>query len=183
MVTALINKAKGMNVVTLNNILYKVLPEVKTNMTSDEFLGFTINVLTYAGYAVQSNYSVPQPKDYTGQIHQRRRGALAQRFQEERRRPSRIYLWLIPLDCGGAAVPGLPATGCSGDFSYGRPGRRGNVKAMPPQRHAVESTLKTSGPLYRTACCKANSGPRLRSLLFQIFRLFPLQRPDRWWYD
>lgn len=65
-VTALINKAKGMNVVTLNNILYKVLPEVKTNMTSDEFLGFTINVLTYAGYAVQSNYSVPQPKDYTG---------------------------------------------------------------------------------------------------------------------
>ena len=65
-VTALINKAKNMNVATLNNVLYKVLPEVKTNMTSNEFLGFTINILTYAGYAVQSDYSVPKPKEYTG---------------------------------------------------------------------------------------------------------------------
>lgn len=65
-ITALINKAKNMNVATLNNVLYKVLPEVKTNMTSNEFLGFTINILTYASYAVQSDYSVPQPKEYTG---------------------------------------------------------------------------------------------------------------------
>lgn len=65
-VSKLIDKAKKMSYSQLVSCLNTVLQYVETNMSQDEFLGFAANAVTYAGYTVDMNYSVPQNGDYKG---------------------------------------------------------------------------------------------------------------------
>jgi LCP family protein required for cell wall assembly len=61
---AMFEKAKTMNVAKLNNILNKVLPQVNTNMTVNEFMSFTLNSLTYFGYTMDKTYHIPPNGKY-----------------------------------------------------------------------------------------------------------------------
>ena len=65
-VTLLIEKAKKMSYTQLTSVLTTVLRHVETNMSQDEFLGFAADAVTYAGYTVDMDYSVPQQGEYTG---------------------------------------------------------------------------------------------------------------------
>ena len=60
LISALIQKAKGMNVLQLNDVLSEALPQVRTNMSRTTFMGYSINAFRYANYEVDSSYRVPQ---------------------------------------------------------------------------------------------------------------------------
>lgn len=49
---ALMTKAKGAGIGTLNNVLYEVLPYVSTNMSESEILGYIANSPAYLSYEV-----------------------------------------------------------------------------------------------------------------------------------
>lgn len=66
-ISALFAKAKTMNIGELNSILTEALPEVKTNMSTDEFMGFLANSLTYFSYQMGDTYYLPQQGEYAGQ--------------------------------------------------------------------------------------------------------------------
>lgn len=57
-------KAKAMNIGTLNSILRQVLPEVLTNMSADELMGYAMNVGTYANYTIDTSYHLPEDGGY-----------------------------------------------------------------------------------------------------------------------
>lgn len=57
-------KAKAMNIGTLNSILRQVLPEVLTNMSADELMGYAMNVGTYANYTIDASYHLPEDGGY-----------------------------------------------------------------------------------------------------------------------
>lgn len=63
-VRAMFEKAKTMNPAQLNSILNKVFPQVQTNMTINEFFGFTLNSFTYLGYTMDKTYHLPQRGKY-----------------------------------------------------------------------------------------------------------------------
>lgn len=65
-VTALLNEAKKMDLLKLHNTLMDVLPKVKTNMSQNEFIAFTANVVTYASYTIEADYHLPQNGSYKG---------------------------------------------------------------------------------------------------------------------
>lgn len=69
LITALINKAKGMGIGTLNSILMKVLPQVRTNMTSNELFGFTANALSYSSYTMKGTFHLPEDGKYHGKTY------------------------------------------------------------------------------------------------------------------
>lgn len=56
----LLGKAKNMNVGQLIAILEKVLPEVVTNMTADELLGFAVDVASYKEYGIDADFLMPE---------------------------------------------------------------------------------------------------------------------------
>lgn len=66
MITALITKAKTMSIGKLNSVLYDVLPNIRTNMSMNEFLNFTTNSLTYANYAVGESFQMPPNGEHYG---------------------------------------------------------------------------------------------------------------------
>ena len=55
----LMTKAKTMNFATLTGVLTAVLPYVQTNMSKQELLNYAASALQYAGYTIESEYSVP----------------------------------------------------------------------------------------------------------------------------
>ena len=61
--SALIGKVQGMNLASLNSLLFAVLPHVKTNLTQNELLGLAGQALSYSGYTVEQ-YVVPQKGEY-----------------------------------------------------------------------------------------------------------------------
>lgn len=65
-IAELFTKAKTMNVGQMNDVLMKVLPEIKTNMTTDEFMGFIANSITYFSYQMGDTYYLPQQGEYAG---------------------------------------------------------------------------------------------------------------------
>ena len=62
---ALMKRAKTMDISTLNNVLYEVFPNVKTNMTDGEMAGYILNSPAYLGYTV-SEFLVPDRGDCDG---------------------------------------------------------------------------------------------------------------------
>ncbi|HHV50465.1 MAG TPA: hypothetical protein GXX54_02005 [Clostridiales bacterium] len=64
MLNAMFQKAKTMNVAKLNSILNKVLPQIQTNMSPNEFMSFTLNSLTYFGYTMDKTYHIPPNGKY-----------------------------------------------------------------------------------------------------------------------
>lgn len=65
-VSLIIEKAKKMSYSQLVSVLTTVLKHVETNMSQDEFLGFAANAVSYVGYSVNMDYSVPKAGEYTG---------------------------------------------------------------------------------------------------------------------
>lgn len=66
MITALFGVAKTMDIGKLNSVLMNVAPQVRTNMTMAELMGFTANSLTYFSYKIGDTYYLPQEGGYTG---------------------------------------------------------------------------------------------------------------------
>ena len=62
----IMNKAKSMSYSQLVAVLYKALDCVDTNMSSDEFLSFAASAVTYFGYELKRDYSVPKAGEYKG---------------------------------------------------------------------------------------------------------------------
>lgn len=62
----LIGKAKTMSFGTLNTILNQVLPQVATNMSGDELMGYALNAGTYANYAIDTSFHLPEKGKYRG---------------------------------------------------------------------------------------------------------------------
>ncbi len=62
--TLLIEKAKTMSYTQLINVVYKAVSHVDTNMSTDEFLEFATNSLTYASYTVEGDYHIPEDGMY-----------------------------------------------------------------------------------------------------------------------
>ena len=60
LISALIDEAKGMNLLQLHGVLSEALPAVRTNMSRTAFMGFSLNALRYSRYTVDSSYRVPQ---------------------------------------------------------------------------------------------------------------------------
>lgn len=58
-ITALINKAKGLSLQELNNLAKLVLPMVTTNLTQTECMSMLVNALEYFSYDIQT-LSIPQ---------------------------------------------------------------------------------------------------------------------------
>ncbi len=63
-ITLLIEKAKKMSYAQLIDVVYKAVSHVDTNMSTDEFLDFATNSLTYATYAVENGYHIPEDGMY-----------------------------------------------------------------------------------------------------------------------
>ncbi len=61
-----IEKAKTMSYAQLLDVLYTALPALQTNMSSDEFVGFAANALTYFSYTLNTDYHVPETGQYKG---------------------------------------------------------------------------------------------------------------------
>lgn len=66
MISALIAKAKTMDVFTLNRVLDAVLGDVRTNMSKGEFAGFILDAVSYGSYTVEATYHLPQDGAYKG---------------------------------------------------------------------------------------------------------------------
>ena len=66
LISALIAKAKTMDVFTLNRVLDAVLGDVRTNMSKGEFAGFILDAVSYSSYAVEASYHLPQDGAYRG---------------------------------------------------------------------------------------------------------------------
>ena len=62
----LIVKAKTMSFGTLNTILNQVLPQVATNMSCDELMGYALNAGSYANYAIDTSFHLPENGKYKG---------------------------------------------------------------------------------------------------------------------
>lgn len=62
----LIVKAKTMSFGTLNTILNQVLPQVATNMSGDELMGYALNAGSYANYAIDASFHLPENGKYKG---------------------------------------------------------------------------------------------------------------------
>lgn len=62
----LILKAKTMSFGTLNTILNQVLPQVATNMSGDELMGYALNAGSYANYAIDTSFHLPEKGKYRG---------------------------------------------------------------------------------------------------------------------
>lgn len=62
----LIVKAKTMSFGTLNTILNQVLPQVATNMSGDELMGYALNAGSYANYAIDTSFHLPGNGKYKG---------------------------------------------------------------------------------------------------------------------
>lgn len=62
----LIVKAKTMSFGTLNTILNQVLPQVATNMSGDELMGYALNAGSYANYAIDTSFHLPEKGKYRG---------------------------------------------------------------------------------------------------------------------
>ena len=58
-ISALIAKAKTMDVFTLNRVLDAVLGDVRTNMSKGEFAGFILDAVSYGSYTVEATYHLP----------------------------------------------------------------------------------------------------------------------------
>ena len=65
-VSALLAKAKTMNIGTLNSVLKSVLPQIQTNMSPSELSGYAANSLSYSSYTIENGYHIPEDKAYTG---------------------------------------------------------------------------------------------------------------------
>lgn len=65
-VELIIQKAKKMSYSQMVSVMYKALDCVDTNMSADEFLGFAASAVTYLGYDLKTDYSVPKQGEYTG---------------------------------------------------------------------------------------------------------------------
>lgn len=65
-ISALIAKAKTMDVFTLNRVLDAVLGDVRTNMSKGEFAGFILDAVSYSSYTVEATYHLPQDGAYKG---------------------------------------------------------------------------------------------------------------------
>lgn len=65
-ISALIAKAKTMDVFTLNRVLDAVLGDVRTNMSKGEFAGFILDAVSYGSYTVEATYHLPQDGAYKG---------------------------------------------------------------------------------------------------------------------
>ncbi len=61
-----IEKAKTMSYTQLLDVVYTVLPAIQTNMSSNEFVGFATNALSYISYTLDMNYHVPESGQYKG---------------------------------------------------------------------------------------------------------------------
>ncbi len=61
-----IEKAKTMSYAGLLDVLYTALPAIQTNMSSDEFVGFAADALTYSSYTLDTNYRIPENNRYKG---------------------------------------------------------------------------------------------------------------------
>lgn len=61
-----IEKAKTMSYAGLLDVLYTALPAIQTNMSSDEFVGFATDALTYSSYAMDTDYRIPENNRYKG---------------------------------------------------------------------------------------------------------------------
>ena len=62
----LIVKAKTMSFGTLNTILNQVLPQVATNMSGDELMGYALNAGSNANYAIDTSFHLPENGKYKG---------------------------------------------------------------------------------------------------------------------
>ena len=62
----LIVKAKTMSFGTLNTILNQVLPQVATNLSGDELMGYALNAGSYANYAIDTSFHLPENGKYKG---------------------------------------------------------------------------------------------------------------------
>lgn len=62
---ALFGNAKKMSIGKLNSILDKMLPQVRTNMTPNQFTVFIFNSLTYFGYDMNETFRIPPDKEYS----------------------------------------------------------------------------------------------------------------------
>ena len=62
----LIVKAKTMSFGTSNTILNQVLPQVATNMSGDELMGYALNAGSYANYAIDTSFHLPENGKYKG---------------------------------------------------------------------------------------------------------------------
>ena len=62
----LIVKAKTMSFGTLNTILNQVMPQVETNMSGDELMGYALNAGSYANYAIDTSFHLPENGKYKG---------------------------------------------------------------------------------------------------------------------
>ena len=57
---------KAMSFGTLNTILNQVLPQVATNMSGDELMGYALNAGSYANYAIDTSFHLPENGKYKG---------------------------------------------------------------------------------------------------------------------
>lgn len=65
-VEQLLIKAKSMSIGALNSILTQVLPEVITNMSGNELMGYAMNVGAYANYTIDTSFHLPEDRGYIG---------------------------------------------------------------------------------------------------------------------
>ena len=63
-VKILLDKARKSNIFTLMGMLDDLFPQVKTNMTNSELLGYVMDVGSYMNYEVQTTYHIPQDGAY-----------------------------------------------------------------------------------------------------------------------
>ena len=63
-IEALLEKAKSMNFGTLNNILNQCLPNVLTNMSGDELIGYALNAGTYKDFTIDTSFHLPADGEY-----------------------------------------------------------------------------------------------------------------------
>lgn len=61
---AMFAKAKTMSIGKLNTILNKMLPRVKTNISSNELTGLIFNSPTYFGYTMEKTFHIPPNGEY-----------------------------------------------------------------------------------------------------------------------
>lgn len=95
----LIVKAKTMSFGTLNTILNQVLPQVATNMSGDELMGYALNAGSYANYAIDTSFHLPENGKYKGlDAAGRRRVPAADRSGGIGQEPARMDLQLIQTD-------------------------------------------------------------------------------------
>lgn len=95
----LIVKAKTMSFGTLNTILNQVLPQVATNMSGDELMGYALNAGSYANYAIDTSFHLPENGKYKGlDAAGRRRVPAADRSRGIGQEPARMDLQLIQTD-------------------------------------------------------------------------------------